>query len=205
MNLTSFLLKVFKKLNVYGFLELVEGQYYIHKVDRLKRDCKSVGGNLRLNKDFFIVNPQYISFGHNCSSLHNLRLEAWDKYGEQVFRPEILIGDNVIFNSDCHIGCIDKVQIGDNVLIASRVYISDHSHGEITAEALKLIPKDRPLVSKGPVIIEDNVWIGEGVSIMPGVTVGKNSIIGTNSVVTKDVPANSVVAGIPARVLKCLD
>jgi len=77
-------------------------------------------------------------------------------------------------------------------------------HGEITAEALKIPPALREVVSKGPVIIEDNVWIGEGVAIMPNLTIGKNSIIGANSVVTSTIPPNSVAAGIPARVIKTL-
>ena len=90
------------------------------------------------------------------------------------------------------------------MLMASRIYISDHSHGEINSEALMLPRLQRPLVSKGPVIIEDNVWIGEGVCIMPGVTVGRNSIIGANAVVTKSFPANCVIAGIPATIIKNL-
>ena len=86
--------------------------------------------------------------------------------------------------------------------MASRIYISDHSHGEINKEAFSLPPAYRPLISKGPVIIKDNVWIGEGVCILPGVTIGENSIIGANAVVIKDVPDNCVAGGNPARVLR---
>jgi acetyltransferase-like isoleucine patch superfamily enzyme len=137
--------------------------------------------------------------------LYNLRIEAWDKYSMQSFAPEITIGNNVTFNTDCHIGCINKVTIGNNVLIASRVYISDHSHGDVSAEALSKSPEMRDLVSKGPVIIEDNVWIGEGACIMPGVTIGANSIIGANAVVTKSFPVNSVIGGVPAVIIKNLN
>jgi acetyltransferase-like isoleucine patch superfamily enzyme len=152
-----------------------------------------------------IKNPQYISIGDGFSALDNLRLEAWDAYADQSFEPELVIGNNVCFNTDIHIGCINKVHIGNNVLLASRIYISDHSHGEISKEALHLPPIQRRLISKGPVIIEDNVWIGEGVSILPGVIIGKNTIVGTNAVVTKSFPANSVIAGNPAKLIRTLD
>jgi acetyltransferase-like isoleucine patch superfamily enzyme len=151
-----------------------------------------------------IKNAHCISIGKNFYSLYNLRIEAWDSYAGQQFSPEIIIGDNVNMNTDCHIGCINKVVIGNNVLMASRIYISDHFHGEINAAALSLPPMLRPLYTKGPVIIEDNVWIGEGVCIMPGVVVGANSIIGANAVVTKSVPANAVVGGNPAKVIRIL-
>jgi len=163
---------------------------------------KSFGENSQLPNSVIIKNPQYISIGDNFYSLNNLRLEAWDEYLAQKFFPEIIIGNNVIMNTDCHIGCINKIVIGNDVLMASRIYISDHSHGHITKQALELSPVKRPLVSKGPVIIEDNVWIGEGVCILPGITIGVNAIIGANAVVTKDVPANTVVAGNPAKILK---
>lgn len=165
---------------------------------------KHFGINSYLPETYIVKNPRYISIGDNFHSLYNLRIEAWDVYAGDTFTPMLIIGNNVSMNTDCHIGCIDRVSIGNNVLMASRIYISDHSHGHITTEALALPPTQRRLVSKGPVIIEDNVWIGEGVCILPGVTIGANSIIGANAVVTKNVPANSVVGGNPARILKQL-
>jgi len=186
---------------------LIRQSYQLKEAEdllRLKNGFKSVGDNVFISHPHTIKNPQYISIGKSFSSLYNLRLEAWDEYMGEKFSPEIIIGDNVIMNTDCHIGCINRIIIGNNVLMASRIYISDHSHGEITKEALEFSPVKRPLVSKGPVIIEDDVWIGEGVCILPGVTIGANAIIGANAVVTKNVPVNAVVAGNPAKVLKQL-
>ncbi|MDB5200730.1 MAG: putative acetyltransferase [Ferruginibacter sp.] len=162
------------------------------------------GANTVVLKTPAIVNHKCIFIGDNFTALQRLRLEAITNYHHQVFTPQIIIGNNVTFNTDVHIGCINKIVIGDNVLLASRIYISDHSHGEISTEALTLPPNERPLVSKGPVIIGNNAWIGEGVAIMPGVTIGVNAIIGANSVVTKDIPANAVAAGVPAQVLRIL-
>jgi len=88
------------------------------------------------------------------------------------------------------------------VLIASKVFISDHSHGDTSEKCMKIPPLERPIISKGPIIINDNVWIGEGVSILANVTIGESAIIGTNSVVTKDVPSFTVVVGVPARILR---
>ena len=170
----------------------------------LKKQFQNIDKNSCLPLNSQIKNPQYISIGENFHSLQNLRIEAWDEYANQKFLPEIIIGNNVCFNTDVHIGCINKVVIGDNVLLASRIFISDHSHGDISSEALALPPIQRQLVSKGPVIIEDNVWIGEGVSILANVTIGKNSIVGTNAVVTKSFAANSVIAGNPARLIRTL-
>lgn len=171
----------------------------------LKNNFKYIGSNFKLLKDFTVKNPQYMEIGDNFSALERFRIEAWDKYGQKVFAPSIKIGNNVIFNTDIHIGCINSIIIGNNCLFGSRIYITDHHHGEPSTEMLKLPPKDRPLVSKGSVIIKNNVWVGEGVAIMPNVTIGENSIVATNAVVTKDVPPNCVVAGIPAVIIKYIN
>lgn len=199
--------KQFKR-SVLDIVDKVVERYLTRDINR-KRDLfykslRHIGNNCSLPNDYICINPKYISIGDNFNALRNLRLEAWDQYAGEKFSPEILIGNNVNVNSDVHIGCINKVVIGDNVLMASHIYISDHSHGEINSEALEVTPAHRKLFSKGPVIIENNVWIGEGVCVLPGVTIGQNSIVGANAVVTANIPKNSVAGGIPARVLRTL-
>jgi acetyltransferase-like isoleucine patch superfamily enzyme len=170
----------------------------------LSRQFKSVGNELYIEYPVTLNGGHYISIGNKFSAFARLRLEAYDKHLDNSYTPSIVIGNNVSINFDCHIGCINQIIIGNNVLMASKIFITDHYHGEINKEALIAPPSQRNVVSKGPVIIEDNVWIGEGVAILPGVVIGKNTIIGANSVVTKDVPANAIAAGIPAKVIRIL-
>lgn len=144
-----------------------------------------------------------MSFGDNFFAHRRLRIEVFQVEGYENSH-KIVIGNNVSINPNCHIGAINRIEIHDNVLIGGSVLITDHQHGCISEDELIIPPKDRKLWSKGPVIIERNVWIGEGVSVMPGVRIGENSIIGTNSVVTKNIPSNCVAAGNPCKVIKFL-
>jgi acetyltransferase-like isoleucine patch superfamily enzyme len=143
--------------------------------------------------------------GDDVTAERGLIIEAFSEYAGETFSPKIVIGDRVSFGYNCHIGCINRVTIGNDVLIASRVFISDHSHGTGHASELGTTPVRRRLHSKGGVTIGSRVWVGEGVCILAGVSVGDNAIIGANSVVTRDVPANSVVAGAPARLLRMMN
>lgn len=167
-------------------------------------EFNKVDNNIKLHYPLYLRGGKYISIGNNFYADLRLRLEAWDDHLGYRFTPKIVIGDNVSINSDCHIGAINEIIIEDGVLIASKVYITDHYHGEITSEVIKLMPSNRKLFSKGAVKIEKNVWIGEGVVILPNVTIGENSIIGANAVVTKSIPKNSVVGGNPSRIIKTL-
>lgn len=183
-------------------------RYIIRKFDDLfqaiysgwiSNQLKCVGQNFFIHSPSYFTGLQYIKIGSDFSAGKRFRLEAVFQYKAGSYSPEIIIGDNVRIEEDCHIGCIDKVDIGNNVLIAGKVLITDHSHGEVNTESLSVLPQERPLISKGSVKIGNNVWIGEGVSIMPGVTIGAHSIIGAGSVVTKSFPNNSVIVGIPAK------
>ena len=82
--------------------------------------------------------------------------------------------------------------------------ITDNSHGQSIREHMSMPFTERPLYSKGPVAIGNNVWLGNNVCVMPGVTIGDGAIIGANSVVTHNIPAYAVAAGIPAKVIKQL-
>jgi len=146
-----------------------------------------------------------ISIGAGLTTGVNVRLDA---FGQPNATPVLQIGRNVQLNDSVHIGAIERVVIGDNSLIASRVFISDHNHGNYqqpnAGSGPQIAPVDRPLSSR-PVNIGCNVWLGEQVCILPGVTVGDGAIIGANSVVTRDIPPNSIAAGNPARVIRVFD
>lgn len=152
---------------------------------------------------FYIRGAKYISWGINFTSGVNLRVDA-DPINLNTNKFILEIGNNVQVNDYVHIGAVNKVKIGNNVLIASKVYISDHNHGfynGMSQSSPDIIPESRPIQSL-PVFIEDNVWLGEQVSVLPGVTIGKGSIIGANSVVSKSIPSNCIAVGIPAKVIK---
>jgi acetyltransferase-like isoleucine patch superfamily enzyme len=127
---------------------------------------------------------------------------AWDSYNKDRFNPQIIIGNNVSIGDYCHITAINKIVIGNGVLTGRWITITDNSHGKTDPESFLLPPMGRALYSSGDVVIDENVWIGDKVTILPNVHIGKNSVIGANSVVTKDIPANCVVAGNPAKVIR---
>ncbi len=170
----------------------------------VKRSLGQAGDQFSIMYPADILGEKYIRVGRNFSAFRRLRIEAYDTHLGHAYQPSIVIGDDVSINFDCHIGCVNRIVIGNGVLMASKIFITDHMHGEVTAEALATPPSARRVVSPGPVIIGDNVWIGEGVCIMPNVTIGKNAIIGANAVVTTSIPENAVAVGVPARVIKVL-
>lgn len=159
-----------------------------------------------VRRPFHIRGKKYIEYNKQLTCGPGLRLDAFPckKNNEAC----ITFGINVQINDYVHIGAINKVTIGNNVLIASKVFITDHNHGSYGNNDLHSspeIPPEQREEPSSPVIIEDNVWIGEFVSILPGVTIGKGSIIGAMTLVNKDIPPFSIAVGVPAKVIKKYD
>jgi lipopolysaccharide O-acetyltransferase len=157
-----------------------------------------------IRSPFYIRGRQYVRWGKNFTTGVGVRIDAFPIKN----RTTISIGDNVQLNDYVHIGAIISVDIGDDVLIASRVFISDHNHGRFDGsdplDAPMVPPSLRPLYGK-PVRIGNRVWIGENVCVMPGVSIGEGAIVGASAVVTKDVPENCIVVGNPAKIVKNYD
>ena len=111
-------------------------------------------------------------------------------------RPHMVrIGKDTIVMNGCLMMAAGGITIGDNVQIAANVQLISNNHDLA----------DRQVITCKPVAIGNNAWIGAGATILPGVTVGDNAVVGAASVVTKDVPANTIVAGNPARIIKTIE
>ena len=125
---------------------------------------------------------------------------SWLGHGTKIRCHEglVSIGAKTVLGQECTISAYQHVSIGRECVVADRVMLIDFDHG--AAEV------DRPIrlqgIYKRDVRVGNNVWIGYGACILRGVTVGDNAIVGTSAVVTRDVPPNAVVAGIPARVIR---
>lgn len=150
---------------------------------------------------FDVRGKKYMNISEGFATGVGCRLEAYPVDENKVLH----IGKNVQMNDYVHITAMTNVSIGDNVLMASKIYISDCTHGSYAGDENDSNPNtnpiDRPLSSK-PVIIEDNVWLGEFVSVLSGVTIGKGTIVGANSVVSKNLSAYVIAVGTPAKAIK---
>ncbi|MFD2966592.1 DapH/DapD/GlmU-related protein [Sphingobacterium bambusae] len=104
------------------------------------------------------------------------------------------IGKNVFINFDCVFLDIGGITIEDGVLIAPKVSLLTEGHG--------ILPKDRQSLIPKPIRIKKNAWIGAGATILQGITIGENAVVAAASVVSKDVPDNTMVGGIPAKIIK---
>ena len=129
-----------------------------------------------VGKDVLIWAPFYCSYGKNT-----------------------YLGDHVFINYMCVILDNNEVRIGNHVMIGPAVQIYTAAH-DLQAES-----RIQGGETAKPITIEDNVWIGGGAILLPGITIGKNAVVGAGSVVTRNVPANTVVAGNPARVIREID
>ena len=179
--------------------------YFFYRMSRefttqlYKRDFKSFGLHSFIDAGLVLRAPKQISIGDYTSINKNIFLRC---YGDNSC---INIGNGVSMGCGTSISCANKIIIGNHVTTGRDVMINDNSHGyNVSVEELNVAPMQRLIVSKGPIIIEDNAWIGEKASILAGVIIGSGAIIGANAVVTKDVPPYSIAVGCPAKVIKTI-
>ena len=160
---------------------------------------------LRIGSGARVIGARHISFGRNVYAGRNLWIEAVTSYQSQSFHPRITIGDHVCFSDEVHISSIATISIGSHALFGSKIYVSDHNHGIYNGSGQSSPeepPAHRLLAGGGPVVIEENVWIGDNAVIIGPATIGRGAIIAANSVVRGVVPANTIVAGAPAKPIK---
>lgn len=192
--LVSYLLIDFiKSTSIYNRLHSrIKGKYYVMRSQSKKAE------RVKIHRNAIIKNPDRICFGNN----------VYISRGAELFPLGGGYPSNIVIGNNVHIGDYDRfasayeVQIDDNVLFAAYVHITDHSH-EYRNVNLPVIKQG--IFSKGKVHICQGCWIGLRSEILSGVTIGKNSVVAAGSVVTKDVPPYSVVAGVPAKVIKHWD
>ena len=173
---------------------------YARLVARLlrKRFLTRYGRRLKLDGLCFIGPHVTLQIGKQARI--ELGRWSWLGHGTKIRCHEgvVSIGAKTVMGQECTISAFQHVSIGRECVIADRVMLIDFDHGVVEVE--------RPIrvqgIYKRDTRVGNNVWIGYGACILRGVTVGDNAIIGTNAVVTKDVPANAVVGGVPARLIR---
>lgn len=188
----------YKDIWLYNHIQ--RNKAYIYQ-ESLRRQFRKAEG-VFFESDVITHDPQCISIGDGSYFCHHAILTAWCEYQGQVFQPDIHIGKRAYVGEYSHITAINRISIGDNLLTGRWVTITDNGHGDSDYESLLIPPIDRQLCSKGGITIGNNVWIGDKATILAGVTIGDGAIIAANAVVTKDVPAYSIAAGNPAKIIK---
>lgn len=149
---------------------------------------------------------KYIDFGMSLTTGVGCRFDCFP--GIDSAAKKLVFGKNVQINDYVHIVAMEKVTIGDDVLMASHVFISDNSHGSYKGDELDSDPRVPPIQREyrtSPVTIGKSSWIGEGVIIMPGVSIGEGCVIGAHSIVNRDIPNYTVAVGTPIRLIKRYD
>lgn len=180
--------------NRYSFSEIVSTIYSLVLTKLTVRNARLIRRPVYLRGRKSLVGGKGLTTGRFC---------RFDLNGT---KKTLFIGDNCEMGDLTHLVAHERVEIGDNVLIASKCFISDTSHGNYKDEAQDapdIPPNQRRLVTKA-VRIGNNVWIGENAVILPGADIGDGCIIGANSIVSKRIERNSMVAGA-GRIIKQFD
>lgn len=200
-QLINFVMRMFHFFVPYSFLSLWNKASKVVYTAWVKNEFKQTG-DISIGKGLILVGGKSIVIGNKTGFGKDGVLQAWHSYKGDLFTPSLTIGDNCWIGDYFNISTISSITIGNGVLMGRWVTILDNAHGKTDYESLKIPPCERRLYTKSDVKIDNNVWIGDKVTILSGVHIGEGAVVGANSVVTKDIPAYSVAAGIPAKVIK---
>lgn len=166
-----------------------------------KLEYKSIGKKSYIYKPIIVTGKNNISIGDYVGIWQGARIECISEWKGEILRPEINIGNGCMFGQGLHMTTGSKIDIGDNVVVSSYCMITSINH---SFDVVDLPPLSASLECSD-VYIGANSLIGTGAKIMPGVSIGKNCVVGAGAVVTKDVPDYSIVAGMPAKVIRYYD
>lgn len=190
--------EIYESTWLYNHIRANDNYIYQEKMRRQFKDAK----NVYFESDIITHDAHCISIGEGSRLHHHVIITAWKNHFTGENDADLVIGEGADIGEYTHITAMGHMRIGKNLLTGRWVTITDNSHGETDYDTLQQPPLMRMVTSKGPVIIGSNVWIGDKATILPNVTIGDGAVIAANSVVTKDVPAYSVVAGNPAKIIK---
>ena len=182
--------------NDYSLMDKIQLGYFLIRTKLIDRKARIFRFPMEIR------GRKHIDFGIGLTTGVGCR---FDVFANDSGDSTLKFGRNVQINDYVHIVGMKDIQIGDNVLMASHVFISDNSHGSYKGnleDSDPQVPPTERAYYKAPVKIGNNVWIGEGVMVMPGVAIGDGCVIGAHSIVSKDVPAYSIAVGTPAKVIK---
>lgn len=166
----------------------------------LRPECESLGRYHTIMKPWYvIISGNNIRIGHSFTAIGEAgaRVEV-GVWGREPGQGRIEIGDCVLLSPGARLSASDEIVLGDGVMLARGAYVTDSDWHTIYDRTVRA-------AEPTPVHIGRNAWLGDHCTVLKGVTIGENSVVAARAVVTKDVPANVVVAGNPARIVKELD
>lgn len=180
-------------------MRIVEKIRYRFRWYLWSRRFGSSRGLVKIGNHVTFQNPDALHFGKGITIGKYSYFLPLKRFMGREYHPSIIIGDNCWIGIRNSFAAIDRIEIGSQVLFAGYVHITDHSHGY---ESIDTPISRQELISKGPVVIEDQCWLGFGSEVLSGVHIGRHSVVAARAVVTKDVPPYCVVAGNPAKIIK---
>jgi acetyltransferase-like isoleucine patch superfamily enzyme len=181
---------IFERLQSGGPVRLNDPQY--HEINRVLERTLKLSQQLNTAGDIDAIRDILSEIiGETIADSTTIFAPFYTNFGKFI-----RIGKNVFINHACSFLDMGGITLEDEVLIGPRVNLVTENH--------PLDPSDRRALLTRPIVIKRNAWIGAEATILPGVTIGENSIVAAGAVVSKDVPANTIVAGIPAKVIKSI-